>query len=129
MLSCMFQCYLPRSEHRSYLAHLVGSCHWAALYFTFVVCNSLQALPHPTSVGASVVRFDLSLILTLCLFDGSSEGIAGFLISDCITYMQSCMQSEFTINTLHPIEKLDYSNWIQNSIIDKLDSVYEDHTG
>ena len=41
----------------------------------FVVCNSLQALPHPTSVVA-----DLSPILTLCLFDGSSEGIAGFLI-------------------------------------------------
>jgi hypothetical protein len=47
----------------------------------FVVCNGLHALPHPTSVRASVVRFDLSPVLTLCLFDGSSEGIAGFLIS------------------------------------------------
>ena len=47
----------------------------------FVVCNGLQALPHPSSVRAGVVRFDLSPVLTLCLFDGSEEGIAGFLIS------------------------------------------------
>ena len=47
----------------------------------FVVGNGLQALPHPMSGGAGVVRFDLSPVLTLCLFDGSSEGIAGFLIS------------------------------------------------
>ena len=47
----------------------------------FVVCNSLLALPHPTSVRADVLRFDLSLVLTLFLLDGSSEGIAGFLIS------------------------------------------------
>jgi hypothetical protein len=30
-----------------------------ASVFPFVVCNSLQALPHSTSVGAGVVRFDL----------------------------------------------------------------------
>jgi hypothetical protein len=36
----------------------------------FVVFNGLQALPHPTSVGADVVRFDLSHVLMLCLFDG-----------------------------------------------------------
>ena len=30
------------------------------------------ALPHPTSVGAGVVRLNLSPVLTLCLFDGSS---------------------------------------------------------
>ena len=30
MLSCLFQCYLPLSEHRRSLAHLLGSCHWAA---------------------------------------------------------------------------------------------------
>ena len=47
----------------------------------FVVCNSLQAMPHPMSIGASVVQFDLSPVLTLFLFDGSSEDIAGFLIS------------------------------------------------
>jgi hypothetical protein len=49
--------------------------------FPSVVCNSLQALPHPTSVGAGVVRFDLSPVLTLFLFYASSEGKAGFLIS------------------------------------------------
>ena len=47
----------------------------------FVVCNSLQALPHPTSFGVGVVRFDLGPVLTLCLFDSSFEGIVGFLIS------------------------------------------------
>ena len=47
----------------------------------FVVSNSLQTLPHPSSVGAGVVEFNLSPVLTLCLFDGSSEGIAGFLTS------------------------------------------------
>ena len=47
----------------------------------FVVCNGLQALPHTMSVGDGVVRFDLSPVLTLCLFDGSSEDISGFLIS------------------------------------------------
>ena len=52
-----------------------------AAVLPFVVCNSLQALPHPTSIGAGVAQFDLSLVLTLCLFDVSSEGIAGFLIS------------------------------------------------
>ena len=46
----------------------------------FVVCNSLPALPHPTSVRAGVVRLDLSPVLTLCLFDGLSEGIAEYLI-------------------------------------------------
>ena len=82
MLSCMFQCYLPRSEHRSFLARLVGSCHWAALgcAFLFVVGNGLHALTHSKSVRAGVVRFDLSPVLTLCLFDGSSEGIARFII-------------------------------------------------
>ena len=33
------------------------------------------------NVGAGVVRFNLSPVLMRCLFDGSSEGIAGFLIS------------------------------------------------
>ena len=47
----------------------------------FVVCNSLQALPHKTSVGAGKVRFNLSPISALCLFEGLSEGIAGFLKS------------------------------------------------
>ena len=47
----------------------------------FVVCNGEQALTHPTSIRASVVRFDLSPVLTLSLFDGSSQVIAGFLIS------------------------------------------------
>ena len=44
----------------------------------FVVYSS-QALPHP-SVRAGVLRLDLSPV-TLCLFDNSSAGIAGFLIS------------------------------------------------
>ena len=47
----------------------------------FVVRNSLQAPSHPMSVGAGVVGFNLSPVLTFFLFDGSSEGIAGFLIS------------------------------------------------
>jgi hypothetical protein len=51
MLSCMLQCCLSRSEHRSYFAHLVSWCH----------CNSLLALPHPTSIGAGVVRSTLHL--------------------------------------------------------------------
>ena len=46
----------------------------------FVICESLQALPHPTSVRAGVVGFDLSPVLMLCLFDGSSEGVAEYLI-------------------------------------------------
>ena len=46
-----------------------------------VVCNSLQDLPHPTSVRAGVVGFKLSAVLMLCLFDGLSESIARFLIS------------------------------------------------
>ena len=53
VLSCTFQCYLPQSKHRSSLVCLLGSCH----------CNGLQALPHPTSVRAGVVRVDLSPIL------------------------------------------------------------------
>ena len=47
----------------------------------FVIRSSLQALPQPTSVRAGVVGFDLSPVLTLSLFDGSLEGVAGFLIS------------------------------------------------
>ena len=47
----------------------------------FVVCNGLQALPHPMSIRAGIVRFGLSPVLTFSLYDGSSEGIAGFLIS------------------------------------------------
>jgi hypothetical protein len=63
-----------------HLAHLVR-CHWAArVGFSFVVHNIFQALPHPMSVRAGVIGFNLSPVLTLCLFDGSFEGIAGFLI-------------------------------------------------
>ena len=47
--------------------------------FPFVVRSSFQALPHPPSVRAGVVGFNLSPVLTLCLFDGLLEGIAGFL--------------------------------------------------
>ena len=79
----MFQRYLPRSEHRSSLTNLAARVtgQFSAV-LPFVVCNSLQALPHPTSVREGVVvRFDISPVLTLCLFDGSSQGITGFLIS------------------------------------------------
>jgi hypothetical protein len=34
-----------------------------------VVRNSLQALPHPTSVGAIVVGLHFCPVFTLCLFD------------------------------------------------------------
>ena len=51
--------------------------------FPFVVRNSLQAFPHLTSIRTGVVGFNLSPVLTLCLFDGSSEGIAGFLWAKC----------------------------------------------
>ena len=61
------------------VAHLVGSRHVDG--FPFAVHNNFQALPHPTSVKAGVVAFNLNPILTLCLSDGSLEGIAGFLIS------------------------------------------------
>ena len=47
----------------------------------FAVCNNLQALPHPTSVGAGVVRLNLIPVLMLYLFDVLSEGITGFIIS------------------------------------------------
>jgi hypothetical protein len=33
------------------------------------------------SIGAGVVGFNLSPVFRLCLFDGSFEGIAGFLLS------------------------------------------------
>jgi hypothetical protein len=39
----------------------------------FVVCNGLQALPHPTSIRAGVVQLDLDPVLKLCLFDGLSD--------------------------------------------------------
>jgi hypothetical protein len=70
-----------RSINR-YLARLEGCVtEQLAAGFPFVVRNSFQALSHLTRVRASVVGFNLSPILKLCLFDGSSEGIAGFLIS------------------------------------------------
>ena len=49
--------------------------------FLFVIHDSSQALPHRTSVRAGVVGFNLSPVLTLCLFHGSSEVVAGFPIS------------------------------------------------
>ena len=49
--------------------------------YSVLKLNSFQALTHPTSVRAGVVGFNLSPLLMLCLFDGSTEGIAGFLIS------------------------------------------------
>ena len=76
-----WQCYLPQKEHRSNLACLARGTGQLSAVLPFVVCNSLQALPHPTSVRAGEVRFDLSPVLTLCLFDGSSEDMARFLIS------------------------------------------------
>ena len=56
-------------------AHVTGQL---ASGFPFVVHNSLQALPHQTSVRAGVVGFNLSPVLTLACF---MEGIAGLLIS------------------------------------------------
>ena len=54
---------------------------WHCANVPFVVRNNFQALPHPTSLRASVEGFNLSPVLTLCLFNGSFEGIAGILIS------------------------------------------------
>jgi hypothetical protein len=54
--------------------------------FPFVICYSLQTLPHPTIFRASVVGFDLSPVLTRFLFDGSSEGVAGFFTSIRISF-------------------------------------------
>ena len=51
-----------------------------AAEFPFVVCKSLQAMPHLTSIRVGVEGFNLCPLLMLCLFDGSSEGIVGFLI-------------------------------------------------
>ena len=48
--------------------------------FPFVIRDIFEALPHPTSIRAGVVGFHLSPVLTLCLFDGLSEGIARYLI-------------------------------------------------
>lgn len=48
--------------------------------FPFVILDRLQALPH-LSVRTSVVGFDFSPVLRLCLVDGSSEVVVGFLIS------------------------------------------------
>ena len=74
VLSCMVQCCLSQSEHRWHLARLIGSRH-------IVIRDSLQALPRLASIRAGVVGFDFSPVLTLCLFDGLSEGVAGFLLS------------------------------------------------
>jgi hypothetical protein len=49
--------------------------------FPFVTHNSLQALLHPPCIRAGLVGFDLSPVLTLCLFDGLSEGVVGLLTS------------------------------------------------
>jgi hypothetical protein len=48
--------------------------------FSFVVRKGFQALPNPMSVRAGVVGFNLIPVLMLCLFDGSSEGIVGFIL-------------------------------------------------
>ena len=42
----------------------------------FVIRDSLQTLPHPTSITAGVVGFDLGPVLTLFLFDGLLDGVA-----------------------------------------------------
>ena len=52
-----------------------------AAWLLFVVRKSLQALPHPRSIIADVLGFNLSPVMALCLFDGLSKGVAGFLIS------------------------------------------------
>jgi hypothetical protein len=70
--------FLLTRAYRCSLARVTGQL---SAVLPFVACNGLQALPHPTRVGDGVVRLDLSPVLTLCLFDGSSEEIAGFLIS------------------------------------------------
>ena len=78
----MLQCCLPRSEHKQHWALLVGCVTGQpSSGFPFVVRNSFQALPHLTSVRAGVVGFNLNPVLVLCLFDGSSQGIGGFLIN------------------------------------------------
>ena len=95
----MLQCCLPRSEHKRYLAHLVGSRHWAArVWVLIVVRNSFQALPHPTSIRASVVRFNLNPVLMLCLFDGSSQGTVGFLIGRISVSLLESSSSSLYLN-------------------------------
>ena len=49
------------------------------------------------SIGAGVLRFNLSPVLTLCLFDGSSEGIAGFLIH----YLKAPFSSVWMLPVIH----------------------------
>ena len=56
-----------------------------------------QALPHPMSVRACVVGFNLSPVLMLCLLDGSSEGIAGHSRIHTSAYKKSCYALKRTI--------------------------------
>jgi hypothetical protein len=55
-----------------HLARVTGQLVAGSL---FVIRDSLQTLPHLTSVKAGVVGFALSLALMLCLSDGLSEGL------------------------------------------------------
>ena len=62
---------------------IVGTCQLVSAcseYTPFVIRGSLQAVPHLTSVRTGVVGFDLSPVLMISLFDGSSESIVGVRI-------------------------------------------------
>ena len=74
VLSCMRQCCLPRSEHKKAFSSSGGLTSTGQLVagFVFVVHNSFQTLPHPASVRADVVGFNLNPVLTLCSLDGST---------------------------------------------------------
>ena len=48
--------------------------------FPFVICYRLQALPHTTSVRVGVIGLHLPHIFSFCVFEVSSEVVAGFLV-------------------------------------------------
>jgi hypothetical protein len=77
VLSCMVQCCLPRSEPRRHLARVTGQL---VAGFPFVI-REFASPATSDELRAGVVVSDLNPVLMLCLFDGSSEGLAGLLIN------------------------------------------------
>jgi hypothetical protein len=64
------------------------------------------------------VRFDLSDVLTLCLFDGCSEGIVGFLISVWVSVLLLASgSSSFSLASLCLRSKCDQEFFFASSCI------------
>ena len=98
--------------------------------FLFVIHYHLQALPHPTSVEASVIGFHLPPILSFFIFDVSSKVVMDFLVCVHVLFLVSGSSSLFpsadtACNPWFLVWILSYSHCGEDVVYAFIDEAYD----